>query len=75
MVSRCQTRYAKALADTKSALNSSSRIPFQNDDGNPSETSTLLLVKQILFDDNRLDAPSNVPVEALPSKSPVQAQV
>ncbi|KAI3443787.1 hypothetical protein Pfo_000452 [Paulownia fortunei] len=51
LVSRCQTQYAKELADKEDALNTPSRFPFQNDDGNTSKnSSTLLLVKQILFD-------------------------
>lgn len=74
MVARPRTRSALASVHKKAARNSQSRIPYQNRDGNPSEASTLLLVKQILFEDNRVDKANHVPVEAFPSKPPVQAK-
>lgn len=76
MVSRPLTRSALASAKKKkAALNTPSRIPLQNNDGNPSEeAATLLLVKQILFDSHRVDKGDHVPVEALSSKTPVQAK-
>lgn len=75
MVARPRTRSALASVHKKAACNSQSRIPYQNRDGNPSEASTLLLVKQILFEANRVDKANHVPVEAIPSKPPVQAKV
>lgn len=74
-VARPRTRSALAYASKKAARNTQSRIPYQNRDGNPSEASTLLLVKQILFESNRVDRANHAPVEAFPSKSLVQAKV
>ncbi|KAH6818458.1 hypothetical protein C2S51_002061 [Perilla frutescens var. frutescens] len=74
MVSRPLTRSALASANKKAALDTPSRTPLQNNDGNPSEASTLLLVKQILFESNKVDQANHIPVEALPSKPPVQAK-
>ncbi|XP_011072283.1 uncharacterized protein LOC105157572 [Sesamum indicum] len=75
MVSRRQTRYAKALIDKEAALNVPSRFSFQNDDDeNPSVNSTFLLVKQILLDAKKVKTGSNIPAEVFASGSPVQAQ-
>ncbi|KAL0342044.1 UNVERIFIED_CONTAM: hypothetical protein Scaly_1867000 [Sesamum calycinum] len=75
MVSRRQTRYAKALVAKEAALNVPSRFSFQHDDNeNPSVNSTFLLVKQILLDKNKVETGSNVPAEVFASGSAVQAQ-
>lgn len=61
------TRY---LRMSKAALNTPSRILFQIDeDGNDSENTTLLLVKQVLFGSKRLDTKSTVPVKSSHSKT------
>lgn len=62
---RPRTRYSLALGtNKKAAVSSQSRIPVQNIDEDSSEKSSLMLVKQILFESKSMDKANHIAAEA-----------
>ncbi|XP_057768947.1 uncharacterized protein LOC130988974 [Salvia miltiorrhiza] len=70
---RPRTRFSMSFGKKKAAVSSQSRIPPHSIGGNSSENSSLLLVKQILFESNSMDKANHVALEAKDTHSELES--